>query len=113
MVCRGESAGAKSFVGGARRIREMRQMLRRHTGMFLPPGYVVYGLDTHHRLWCDSIGRHLPTLKPVSNLLQSAIRSASLSLISRTVRESQGLYSDGWAGRVLYYMLPPSAGPLV
>jgi len=113
MGCLREYAEAKTFAGGARRIREMRRMLRRYTGLFLPPGYVVYGLDTHHRLWCDSIGRNLPTFKPVSNLLQYAIRSASLSLIGRTIRESQGLYSDGWAGRVLRYMLPPGAGSLV
>ena len=88
-------------------------MLRRHTGMSFPPGYLVYGLDTHHRLWCDSINRQLPTFRPLSTLLQSAVRSASLSLIGRTIRESQGLYSDGWAGRRLRYMLPPGNGPLV
>ncbi len=85
MACLREYATTKSFSGGATRAREIRRMLRRHTGMSFPPGYLVYGLDTHHRLWCDSINRQLPTFKPLSTLLQSAIRSASLSLIGRTL----------------------------
>ena len=113
MACLREYSTTKSFSGGATRAREIRRMLRRHTGMSFPPGYLVYGLDTHHRLWCDSINRQLPTFRPLSTLLQSAVRSASLSLIGRTIRESQGLYSDGWAGRRLRYMLPPGNGPLV
>ncbi|HYR89118.1 MAG TPA: glycosyltransferase family 2 protein [Terriglobia bacterium] len=113
MGCLREYAEAKTFAGGARRIREMRRMLRRHTGRLLPAGYVVYGLDTHHRLWCDSIDHHLPTFKPVANLLKSTIRSAALWLIGRTIRDAQGLYSDGWASRSLHYMLPPGGGSLV
>ena len=113
MGCLREYPEAKTFAGGSQRIREMRKMLRRHTGMFLPPGVIVYGLDTHHRIWCDSIQRNLPTFKPVSNILQSTIRFVSLSLIGRTVKESQGLYSDGWASRSLRYMLPPGPGSLV
>jgi hypothetical protein len=112
MGCLREYPEAKTFAGGSRRIRELRKMLQRHTGMFLPPGYIVYGLDTHHRIWCESIQRNFPTLTPIANLLQAAVRSASLSLIGRTVRESQGLYSDGWAGRSLRYMLPPGSSAL-
>lgn len=113
MGCLREYAEAKTFRGGAERIREMRRMLRRHTRMLIPPGYLVYGLDTHHRIWCDSIERNLPTFKPLSKLVQSAVRSLSLSLIGRTIRESQGLYSDGWAGRTLRFMLPPGSGGII
>ncbi len=113
MGCLREYAAAKTFAGGSKRIRELRGMLRHYTGMALPPGYVVYGLDTHHRIWCDTVERNLPTFRPIAKLLQQMIRYPSLWLIGNTVRHAQGLYSDGWAGRSLEYMLPTGNGPLV
>ena len=44
--------------------------------------------------------------------MQSAIRLLAGTVIGRTIRDSQGLYSDGWAGPRLRYMLPPGSGPL-
>ena len=32
-------------------------MLQRHTGMRIPPGYLVYGLDTYHQIWCGQVER--------------------------------------------------------
>jgi len=114
MGCLREYPEAKSSAGGARRIREIRDLLRGHTGMRIPPGYIVYGLDTYHRIWCGRIERLCASnLKPVGNLVQSAIRLSAGLVISRTIRESQGLYSDGWAGRLLRYMLPPGDGSLL
>jgi glycosyltransferase involved in cell wall biosynthesis len=114
MGCLREYPEAKSFAGGKRRIRELGNMLQRHTGMRIPPGYLVYGLDTYHQIWCGQVERWFePRLKPVSSKLQSAIRLGAGLIIGRTIRNAQGLYTDGWAGRLLRYMLPPASGPIV
>jgi hypothetical protein len=104
--CLREYPEAKSFAGGARRAREIRDMLQRHTGKRIPLGYVVYGLDTYQKIWCAHIERICGPLKPVTKVLQSAVRLGAGSVIGRTSRHSQGLYPDGWAARVLRYMLP-------
>lgn len=106
MGCLREYPEAKTSAGGGRRAREIRDMLRRHTGMTISPGYVVYGLDTYQRIWCDRIERALGPCKPVAKVLQSGVRFAAGTIIGRTIHGSQGLYSDGWAGPVLRYMLP-------
>jgi glycosyltransferase involved in cell wall biosynthesis len=113
MGCLREYPEAKSSAGGKTRIREIRQMLHRHTGSRYSPGYIIYGLDTHHRLWCDQVDRALtPKLKPVSEKLKWAIRVGAGLIITHTIRKSQGLYSDGWVGPALKYMLPPGNGEL-
>jgi glycosyltransferase involved in cell wall biosynthesis len=107
MGCLREYPEAKSFAGGMRRAREIREMLQRHTGRRLSPGYVVYGLDTYQKIWCDRIERLCGPVKTAARTLQSAVRFAAGTVIARTIHHSQGLYSDGWASRVLRYMLPP------
>ena len=107
MGCLREYPEAKSFAGGIRRANEIRGLLQRHTGRRISPGYVVYGLETYQKVWCDQIGRACGPMKPVANKLQSAVRLAAGTVIGRTIRHSQGVYSDGWAGRVMHYMLPP------
>jgi glycosyltransferase involved in cell wall biosynthesis len=114
MGCLREYAEAKSSAGGMRRTREIREMLRRHTGLRISPGYIVYGLDTLHQLWCQRLDRILtPGLIPVAATVQSGIRLAAGLVIARTIRHSQGLFADGWAGRRLRYMLPPASGPVL
>ena len=114
MGCLREYPEAKSFSGGVARVREIRRMLQRHTGLRVSPGYVVYGLDTYHRLWCDRIDHALaPMLKPVSERLKSAVRLGAGLIISHTIKDSQGLYPDGWVGRTLNYMLPVGSGGVV
>ena len=114
MACLREYPEAKTFSGGARRAAEICRMLRRHSGLRLPPGYVVYGLDTYQRLWCERIGRFFAgPFKPVAGTVQSGVRLAAGLVIGHTIRESQGLSSDGWASRVLRYMLSPGYGPLL
>ena len=111
--CLREYPEAKSFSGGKERIRELHGLLRRHTGMRLPPGSIVYGLDTYHRIWCAEVERVLGAVgRPVSKKLQTLIRLASGLLIGRAMGE-QGLFPDGWAGPVLHYMLAPGPGNLV
>jgi hypothetical protein len=114
MGCLREYAEAKSFAGGTRRIQEIAAVLRRHTGMRLPPGYVVYGLDTYHQIWCSEIGARTPKLLAgISRKLQSLITLSAGYVIGRTIRHSQGLYGDGWAARTMRYMLPPGTGSLL
>ena len=114
MGCLREYPEAKSFSGGVARVREIQRMLQRHTGLRMSPGYVVYGLDTYHKLWCDRIDQALaPMLKPVSEKLKSVVRLGAGLIIRRTITDSQGLYPDGWVGRSLNYMLPAGSGGLV
>jgi len=114
MGCLREYPEAKSFAGGKRRIRELHNMLRRHTDMWIPPGSIVYGLETYHRIWCERIERFFtPKLKPVSSKLQAAIRMAAELIIGHTVAYSQGLSADRWTSRQLHYMLPPGGESLV
>jgi glycosyltransferase involved in cell wall biosynthesis len=114
MGCLREYPEAKSFAGGGRRAQEIQRLLRRHTGRWLAPGYLVYGLDTYHRIWCKAIDRAFASvMKPVSETMKSAVRLGAGLIISRTINHSQGLYVDGWAGRSLNYMLPAGNGDLV
>jgi len=113
MGCLREYAEAKSSAGGARRAKEITNFLRRHTGMWLPPGSIVYGLDTYYKIWCQKIASCSPGfLHPVSRRLQRGLTIAAGLVIGRTILHSQGLYSDGWASRTLHYMLPPGRGRL-
>jgi hypothetical protein len=54
-----------------------------------------------------------PKLKPVSQTLQSLIRFGAGTIIGHTLRHSQGLYTDGWAARLLRYVVPRGPGPLI
>ncbi len=112
--CLREYPEAKSFAGGGRRIRELRNMLRRHTGMNFPPGYITYGLDTYQHVWSDRMNRFFANrFASLSNAIQSAIARTASAAIHQVLNESQGLYPDGWATRVLRYMMPPGVGSLV
>lgn len=114
MGCLREYAEAKSFAGGARRATEIGRVLRGHTGQSIPPGHVIYGLDTWHPIICSKIDRVFPgPLSPTGNFLKRGVRGVAGLIISRTIAESQGLYPDGWAAKHLHYMLPPGAGNLI
>jgi len=113
MACLREHPEAKTFAGGARRAAEIRSMLKQHTGMLVPPGYLIYGLDTYQQILSRKVGRLFsPRLRSVAERLQWLIRCTAGTIISHTFRESQGLYADGWAGPVLHYMLPAGSGDL-
>ncbi len=112
--CLREYPEAKSFSGGPRRIREIAGLLRRHTGMWLPPGLVIYGLETYRQLWCRRIEGLTPrALRRVSAVLQWLIRVGCGYLIERAIWTAQGWYPDGWASPRVRCMLPPGEGPLV
>jgi len=96
----------KSSSGGAERVRELHALLRKHTGLALPPGSIVYGLDTYSALGCQAIRRRTPRLaKPVGAVIERAVRFVAGNVIGHTLLHSQGLYADGWAGKTLLYML--------
>lgn len=99
---------AKSFSGGTKRFRELAQILRRHGDQRFPPGYLYYGLGTYRAIWCSKIERWTPPfLQRPSARLQQFILSAAGYWISRTARESQGWYADGWATTRVKYMFTP------
>ncbi len=109
--CLREHDDAKSFSGGARRFRELVKVLRRHGSRRYPPGYVVYGLDTYEKIWCDWIARWTPAfLAGPSARWRARLSRAIRQRIDRTVREAQGWYSDGWATMRVRCMLPRGAG---
>jgi glycosyltransferase involved in cell wall biosynthesis len=104
--CLREYAETKSSSGGTERVRELHSMLRKHTALVLPPGSVVYGLDTFSQLACRAIRRRTPRLlMPAGNFLEHAVRFAAGNVVGRTLLHAQGLYADGWAGKTLLYML--------
>ncbi len=84
-----EYPAAKSFTGGGRRLKEIRRMLRRHTGTRWPPGLILYTLETYRRWWAAPLtGRW----------------------VERIRREAQGLYRDGWVAPRLRYLPPAGEG---
>lgn len=105
-----EYAEAKSSSGGLTRVREIRDMLRSHSGMRFPPGYIVYGLDTYQGIWCDWVGKHAPAA--VREPLAGAIRTVCSTYIGKTIMEAQGWYPDRWAGPTVKWMSPPGEGTL-
>jgi glycosyltransferase involved in cell wall biosynthesis len=105
LSCLREYPETKSSSGGIKRIRELHAILRRHTGLTLPPGSTVYGLDTYADLVCTAIRRHMPRLvAPLGKILEYAVRFVAGHVIHHTLLHSQGLYADGWAGVALLYM---------
>lgn len=112
--CLREYPEAKSFSGGAARMREIARLLRKHTGRLIAPGTIVYGLDTYRQIWCARIAQATPAmLRKPSARLQRLLHLAAGYWIERVIFHSQGWYPDGWAGRRLRWMSPPATGELV
>src|SRR5579872_5773041 len=113
MGCLREYGDAKSFSGGRRRFRELARLLRRHTQMRFPPGYLTYGIDTYARVWCGWIERVTPRpLTRPSAWFQTRLRGVLHYILAHTVREAQGWYTDGWATTTARFMMPPGNGQL-
>ncbi len=112
--CIREHTESKSFKGAGQRVTEIREMLRAHTGLRYPPGYIVYGLDTYRKIWCGWIeGRAPSPLSLPASKLCSLVSNACGVWIDRTILHSQGWYSDGWAGPSVKLMLPPAGGKAI
>ncbi len=93
-----EYPAAKSFSGGAKRMREIAKTLREHTGLRFPPGYIYYGLETCRTTWES----YVP-----SEFMKRLIHVGCGYWIERTLHRSQGWYPDLSAGPAVKYMLPP------
>jgi glycosyltransferase involved in cell wall biosynthesis len=104
MGCLREYPEAKSFAGGARRIREITAVLREHTGMKYPPGAIIYFLAAYQEIWSRALASKLPRFAAAR--LEVAIRMACDLAIGRHVHRAQGWYGDSWAGPRMRYMLP-------
>ncbi len=106
-----EYATAKTFSGGAKRVREIVRMTRSHTRKRFPPAMFVYGLTTYEIIWNAQLARLIPaSLERVRRKLQRVVTRITHGIIGYVVRDYQGLYSDGWASRRAFLMLPPSRG---
>ncbi|HWB99973.1 MAG TPA: glycosyltransferase family 2 protein [Bryobacteraceae bacterium] len=111
--CLREYETAKTFSGGAARVRELRAILQRHTGLRYPPGYITYGLGSYQREWMNRLEHNSPRwLKWPATALLLVIYAATAYAIMRTLRNAQGWYPDGWAAPRLKWMLPPGSGVL-
>ena len=114
MGCLREHAEAKTSYGGRVRSREIGRMLREHTGMWMPPGWVLYGMDTHRQIWCDRIARLTPApLSSLGEFLQLAVTYAAGIATGLALNRFQGWYEDGWVSTRILYMLPACDSDLV
>lgn len=100
-----EYPAAKSSSGGMKRARELHRLLRRHSGMILPPGSLVYGLDTCAVLARQALHSHTPPpLRPLGFLVEKAVNFLAGTIVGRTLLHSDGVYGDGWAGRIVRHL---------
>ncbi len=104
--CLREYDDAKSFAGGAKRFRELGNLVRKQSGRLYPPGYVIYGLDTYEKIWCQK-AKVIPV---VGERLSQRISHLCRYFIDQSYHASQGLYRDGWATDKLHYMIPAGSG---
>ena len=106
-----EYGEAKTSTGGARRFWELVKIMRRHGRSAFPPGFVIYGVETYQRIVGERIAAICRgPLRRLGNKAQAFIARWCGRIVHYVIRESQGLYVDGWATRKLHYMLPPGHG---
>ncbi|MDP9017309.1 MAG: glycosyltransferase, partial [Candidatus Eremiobacteraeota bacterium] len=104
---------AKTFSGGTKRAAEIRAMLRTHTNMFLPEGYIVYGLDAYSQLWNNQIENWPDAMRWLKIRAQNMVRKMSHRIIGQVTVHRQGLYGDQWMTRKARFMLRRGAGDVV
>ena len=111
--CLREYQEAKTFSGGGKRISEVARVLREHTGKWLPPGLIVYGLDAYRSMALNRLeGGAPPGLKTIALLTRLAIAVGCDQIVRRQVDRSQGIYRDHWAQKKATLLLPPGAGTI-
>ena len=109
--CLREYPETKSSSGGRERVREIRSVLREHTGRRFPPGWVVYALETYRQVWCDRARQAVPPpLAPLGRAFGAIVSFACGYMVGRTIHLAQGWYPDGWAAPRLSFMLPAGRG---
>jgi glycosyltransferase involved in cell wall biosynthesis len=104
--CIREYAETKSASGALVRAHELHRLLRRQTGLRLPPGSIVYAGETYWREAVRLIDAHTPRgLGFFARAARFGLQVAAGAIIGRTLQQAQELYSDGWAGPRLRLML--------
>ena len=111
--CIRDYGDTKTSLGGMRRVKEIRDVLREHTGMQVPPGWVLYGVGAWSDLWCRRIQRATPAgLRWAGEFLQVGLLGLCSALVGRVVNRHGGWHSDGWIGEVMDYWIPNGSGQL-
>jgi len=104
----------KTSLGGMQRVTEIRRLLREHTGMSVPPGWILYGVGAWSELWCRRIQKAMPRgLGWAGEALQVGLLGLGSAIVGRVVNRNGGWHSDGWVGETMEYWLPHGTGPLV
>ena len=98
---------AKTLSGGHQRFRELVSVMRAHGRMRYPPAFFTYGLDTYFRF----INRFLP-FPSWRNISSRIVYGFVISKVLQWAAKHQGIYSDGWAGPYLRWMLPAGKGAI-
>jgi hypothetical protein len=111
--CLREYGEAKTFTGGAKRIREIRKILYEYTGQHFPPGVLVYGLDTYQQIWNANIEHWPDWLNVVKPLARKIVTRISHKVIHWAARRGQAWWRDMWMGPSAYTMLPQGSGEIV
>ena len=106
-----EYPAAKSFAGGAKRARELAQIMRRHTRKRFPPGMFVYGMPSYVAAINARVAWALRgPLAAFGNRLQRRVTAAGNRIVGEILRRAQGWYSDGWAGSRADFTFRPCGG---
>lgn len=113
MGCLREYATAKTSVGGAKRVREIADVLCEQSGLRFSPGYLVYGLATYEALWTRAIDRWPRGVLPLALALRTLVSRACYRVIGVASRRGQAWHRDGWMGPSAYLMLPYGSGEAV
>ncbi len=105
-----EYRSAKTLSGGRKRLAELTEVMRRHGRHRYPPGVLSYGLDTYFRLLFHALEDRVP--RPLARLVPGfhrTLQRAVYGLVGRFIRDAQGFYRDGWAGRRAHFLIPNPA----
>lgn len=106
-----EYEAAKTFSGGTKRAKEIREMLQSHTGKVFPEGYIVYGLDAYSHFWAQKI-QGFPLGDEFKQRATGLMYRICRRIIGRVASHSQGVYADGWMSKTAHYMLRRGAGDI-
>jgi glycosyltransferase involved in cell wall biosynthesis len=106
-----EYPAAKSFMGGAKRARELTAIMRRHTRKRFPPGMFVYGMPS----FVTAVNARIAWVfrGPLARFgarLQRRVAWIGDRLVGEILRHAQGWYSDGWASAHAEFTFRPGAG---
>lgn len=106
-----EYPSAKSFAGGAKRARELAEIMRRHTHKRFPPGMFVYGMPTYVGAVNARIAAVMRgPLAPLGARLQRRVTHYGNRIVGEIVRHAQGWYTDGWAAPQADFTFRAGAG---